>query len=236
MYDAQPNANHFLRQWLAHSLVLWPIVVVASVLAWLPLAILMVFLAQGSDLPFILRIINSVALMLIPGAAVGYCAGTSQLNLMRDHLKWQPKNWIHWSTIGGTLGSFAVLMITITFRQTMPSITQLMIAMPLFALCYSLGQWWTIRESTREAWMWILGNVVGGIVFSGLLFLNQPDMTIYGWQKVWMVAMWAFAVLGQATVTGIVLLWLYERPLPEQPEDAEYAHVYVEVHDDSYHR
>ena len=72
MNDAQPNANRFLGQWLAHSLVLWPVAVVASVLAWLPLAILMVFLAQGAELHVVLRIINGLALMLIPGAAIGY--------------------------------------------------------------------------------------------------------------------------------------------------------------------
>ena len=235
MNDAQPNANHFLRQWLAHSLVLWPVAVVASVLAWLPLAVLMVFFAQGSELPLLLKIVNSFALMLIPGAAIGYCAGSSQLSLMRDYLNWQPENWIRYSTIGGTLGSFVVLLTTIILRDMMPTITQLMIAMPLFALMYSLLQWWTIRKTTRDSWMWVLGNVVGGIVFSGLLFLNQLDGAVADWQKVWMLFMWVFAVLGQATVTGIVLLWLYERPVPETP-DEEYAYAYVEVRDDTQQR
>lgn len=228
MYETDINPNRFLRDWLLGSLPLWVTSAVASVLAWLPIATVMVFILRGSEPNLLLRAISIVSLLILPGAAIGFCAGDAQLNLMRDHLHWNPQDWRRNSAFGGMVGGALVLLMPSATQTVLSDQTQLLLIMPIFAFCLSIAQWWTLRHTAQEAWLWILGNVVGGIVFSGLFFLNQPTLATE-FDKLLLLGLWVIAVLSQAAVTGIVMLWLYDRPLRDNDTEREYARVFLEV-------
>jgi hypothetical protein len=236
MHNIRPNPNRFLMEWVLDKVLLWPRAMIACVLAWAPLAIVVVVIVQDSEPALWLRILTITAGLLLPGIAVGFVAGEAQYRLMRDHLDWQPLHWIRNSTIGGALGGGVALLST---AWTDSSITeQLLFAMPLFALFLSAAQWFSLRRVTHSAWLWILGNLVGGIVFTGLFLINHPGpfnpLGSFG-----TLFMWLLAVSAQALITGIVLLWLYDRPVLEWDNDddeRELAPIYVEVYTDDHRR
>jgi Cu/Ag efflux pump CusA len=82
----------------------------------------------------------------------------------------------------------------------------LMVLMPLFVGIVSVLQWMTLRYAVKQALLWVLANVVGGLIFSGMLWINAPRMD----NDISWVAPF-IAVLGQAFVTGIVMVWLFEK-------------------------
>jgi hypothetical protein len=53
-------------------------------------------------------------------------------------------------------------------------------------------------------------------------------MSIYGW---WVIGLWLLAVLAQGAITGLVMLWLYDRPVNDWDleDEKQVAPVYLEV-------
>lgn len=222
------NPNLFLRQWLAHAIGIWPVAAVASLVAWTPIAIVLSLLGQFESLTFIINGISTLAFFTIPGAVIGYVIGDFQQTLMRQHLHWDVSEWVKFSVFGGFIGGMLVILMMLLFGTQVSEQVQLILALPLYILPLSVAQWWTIRRDALEAWMWILGNVVGAIVFSGLFFINQP-LPLTDAQPINMIIMWLIAASALGIITGIVMLWLYERPLAEHDNENELAPVYVEV-------
>ena len=71
---------------------------------------------------------------------------------------------------------------------------------------------------------------MGAIVFSALFFSTQT-MPFHLVEPLGDLLRWLLATGAMGVVTGVVMLWLYERPLTEfDDENAELARVYVEVH------
>jgi hypothetical protein len=93
-------------------------------------------------------------------------------------------------------------------------------AMPVFVLVVSVFQWLSLRHAVRQAWLWILGNGIAGIVFSGVLTRNQ---SYFGGNVPFLaLGIIALAVLGQGFITGYVMLFLFEKKLlPLVPEGRE---------------
>ena len=224
------NPNRFLREWIGNSIYIWLIAAVVCFIALVPFAILYgVFHQEGVSLEM-MRWFMAIALMTIPGVVIGYTVGDRQENLIDYHLHWSLKGWTRLSMLGGFFGGVLVVAKALAFQSLAGHPYLLMLNMPLYVLCLSIAQWLILRNVAREAWLWILGNVVGGIVFSGILFLNQPSPThpAYGWI---LLGLWGLATLGQGIITGIIILWLYDRPIDEWDDnDAEVAPVYLEVH------
>lgn len=223
------NPNRFLRDWIGNSIVIWPIVAVVCFVALAPFAMIYGFALDGGITHPFMRWFMAIALMTIPGIVVGYTVGDRQENLIDTHLRWTLRGWTRWSMAGGLIGGFLVIIKTL-FLETLTSHQFLLMSnMPIYVLCLSIAQWQILRQVAREAWLWILGNVVGGIVFSGVLFLNQPSAELPAY--IWIVlGLWGLATLAQGAITGILILWLYDRPINEwNNEDAEAVPVYVEV-------
>lgn len=223
------NPNRFLRHWMMHAIGVWAVAAIASLIAWSPIAILISVLGQYDSLTFLINIISTVAIFTIPGAVIGYMIGDFQRNLVRDLLRWDLTGWIKHSTFGGLIGGIAVIIGMMVFGGYLPERIQWMLTLPIFIMPLSISQWWLLRTSTREAWMWILGNLVGAIVFSGLFFNTQtiPFSLI---EPLGGFLTWVFAAASLGIITGIVMLWLYDRPLSEfDNENAELARVYIEV-------
>lgn len=224
------NPNRFLRHWLMHAIFVWVVSAVASLIAWSPVAILIAVLGQYESLFFLVNILSTVAILTLPGAVIGYMVGDFQRNLVRDLLGWDLTHWIKYSIIGGVLGGLSVIAGMVVFGTSLPERVQWMLTLPLFIVPLSACQWWVLRPTTRDAWMWILGNLVAAIVFSGLFFSTQT-MPFSRAEPLSSVFNWLFAAGSLGIITGVVMLWLYDRPISEfDDENAELARVYVEVH------
>lgn len=171
----------------------------------------------------------NLGIFIIPGLSIGYIIGDIQYNLLRDFLDWTFIDWIKYSAIGGLIGGMAVLLLNLLLVNYLPQRLQWMMVLPVFILPLSLMQWRLLRDVAREAWMWVLANLTGAIVFSGLLFSLDP-LPFIERSPLIDIMMWILAASSFGFITGIVMLWLYERPLSEwDDEDAELAPVYIEV-------
>jgi hypothetical protein len=232
MEERRTLYNRFLWMWLIDSVGVWPVAMIACALVWTPILLLGVLFGRGDELPALLEVVTLLAMMILPGMTIGYVVGDLQRNLIRSQLHWYVKDWLRWSVLGGLLGGLLAVVGTWFGAHWFPERVQWMLLMPLYVFGLSLGQWWVLRRLAQESWMWILANVVGGIVFSGLFFLNQSDPGD-PYHSLWMLLLWLAAVLAQGVITGIVLLWLYDRPVdqPDNPLDEgdNLARVYVEV-------
>ncbi|MEL6307387.1 MAG: hypothetical protein AAFQ52_04540 [Chloroflexota bacterium] len=221
--------NRFLRHWLFHALVIWPIAAIASVITWLPVAVVASMMGGYDNLTPIVNGISTIGLLTLPGMTVGYMVGDVQWRLMGDHLNWRQKGWVRMSIIGGLLGEWLMVAGTLLLANSLPERTQLMIMLPLFIVPLSIAQWWILRRTTRDAWLWILANVSGAMVFSGVFFMN-PMFPFVSIEPLSSLLLWLLAASSLGIITGIVLLWLYDRPLLDWDENSELARVHVEVY------
>lgn len=223
------DENRFLRHWLVSSLGAWPTAAVACLIAWLPIAILSSLIAQFESLEFVAQGLLNLGIFIIPGLSIGFIVGDIQYNLLRDFLDWTFIDWIKYSAIGGLVGGMAVFILNLLLVNYLPQRLQWMMVLPVFILPLSLMQWRLLRTVANEAWMWVLANLTGAIVFSGLLF-NLHPLPFIEHSPLIDIMMWILAASSFGFITGIVMLWLYERPLVEwDDEDAELAPVYIEV-------
>lgn len=221
MNEDRANTGQFLREWLAASVFVWPLVLGAWVVTWIPVGFL--FNTIGQTL--LGELVAWLLLLILPGALVGYIVGDAQSSIMRDTLRWWSPQWARRSAIGGLMGGVLVLALNYIFDASISDHLQWVVSMPLFVLCLSIGQWSALRHMTADAWLWIVGNLTGGIIFSSLVFINAPVMQAPWLQFVWFVV----AAAAQGAVTGYVIIWLYERLRRTPDDEREYARVYVEV-------
>lgn len=220
------NSNRFLVHWMLSALLVWPMSLFLSLLLWTPVSLLLNFLPpQFSSEPIILML-EIFTLLIIPSLVIGYVLGETQKTLIHDELDWNLSHWLKLSIGGGISGGLLVTAL-FYFLSGFDERTLWILAMPAFMLVLSSFQWLEMRQVAREAWLWILANVTGACVFSGLLFINQlnPMGDNYTFLS---FGLWILATLAQGMITGIVLLWLYDRPIIEN--EHELAPVYLEVH------
>lgn len=222
MPSVKYNPNRFLNHWLLSALFIWPVVGIACLILWSPLALVFSLLGVYREYSLVSEISSVLSLLLVPSSVIGYFAGHFQSNLLHHELSWEIKDWQRQSLIGAICG--AGLVILGSYFQLED--TELWV-MPLFVLGLSSLQWLSLRHESRDAWLWILGNLAGGLVFSGLMFVNPPQ-ALNAMNALGVILWWALSAAMQGLVTGIVMLYLYERPLQE--DGRELAPVYIEVH------
>lgn len=219
------NSNRFLVHWMLSALLIWPASLFMSMLLWTPISFLLSFLHPWFSSEPIILMLEIVAMLIIPSFVIGYVVGETQKTLAHDDLDWYLNHWQKLSIVGGVSGGLLIATL-FYFVNGLNEQTLWILAMPIFMLVLSSFQWLEMRKVAREAWLWILGNVTGACVFSGLLFINQLDPMSENYPFL-NFGLWIFATLAQGMITGIVLLWLYDRPIADS--DDELAPVYLEV-------
>ncbi|MEO1290747.1 MAG: hypothetical protein AAFV93_23645 [Chloroflexota bacterium] len=226
--DVKPN--DFLLHWILNALGVWLVASVAILVSWTPIAIIISILNQYPLLEPLVPIISTIALFTLPGLSIGYVIGDMQQRLLHNFLRWNfGTEWVRVSSFGGLLGGILAMGTLFLVGHHLSERMQWMIALPLFILPMSFLQWRILREVANNAWLWILGNVVATIVFSGLFFSTQP-MPFELIDPLHGILMWLLAASALGIITGIVMLWLYEHPRTgwHEPND-ELAPVYIEV-------
>lgn len=202
--------NQTLAYWVMFSFAAWPLafcaiwlVVFAYTLMWINEG------AIGAWFELALYFIGAGTL----GSLVGISVGVLQRLLLRRYLFWTADHWVLSSSLGGALGGIAVMIVSSSFDLVTPyNITILYVAMPLFTGLLSLVQCLSLRQATRKPWMWFLANVVAGMVFSNLIFLQGhyvDESSIFIDSRLMMY--WSLAVCAQGLITGIIMIYLFER-------------------------
>lgn len=225
MTDVEIRPRAFLIGWLVGGVLVYPIVVMLFAALWGALALVFgSFYRPGTS--DVMDFIGAIVGVLVTGAVIGFSMGAVQRWLLRRYLCWTADRWRRYSTLGGAIGAVVAALAygfarTMIYRRTgyyMGSMDMAaMVLMPLFVGIVSVLQWMTLRYAVKQALLWVLANVVGGLIFSGMLWINAPRMDS---DVAWMAAV--IAVLGQAFVTGITMLWLFERlayPIHDEDDD-----------------
>lgn len=216
--DYHIEARPFLVRWIAYSIIIWPMAIFCVGLLAFGLSIVV---ASFQNLTSFFWLNTMIWLITVPisGAIVGFCVGHLQRGLLRKRLYWAADHWRNMSMVGGVVGTIIVVgLIALLDGEQMNSDDLLILAMPIFMLCVSIAQWIRLRHAVRAAWLWIVSNVAGGMVFSGLVFMNQPDWYSYNYSLL-MMGIWFVGIIAQGAITGQIMLHLFQTQLqPMQPE------------------
>lgn len=215
------RSTRFLIGWLAGTVCAWPLGYAIIWFIFLPLDMM---LRRSGAVPFPYYADVSAALV---GLMIGLCVGVIQRLLLRRYLRWTADHWRWVSALGGMLG---VLAIFYTLRglqgsgwlaPVQESVGFAALVMPLFAGGLALVQTLALRAAVRHGWLWVLANVAGGFVFSGLLVAHRPDAPLMS--SVQDLLRGLGAVLAQGYVTAYVMLFLFEKHAYPVAPDAEGA-------------
>lgn len=136
---------------------------------------------------------------------LGLATGAAQWVVMRRYLP-QSARWVPATLVGYALCALIVAGANwAQLARSGPWDDALLVG--LFGTVIGLCQWWVLRRSYRQAWLWVVATAVG---FLGVFWLTQtPSQT-------WSVFIIRSTVVGTlvAVVPGIVLVWLVRRRTP----------------------
>lgn len=225
MDEYQIKSRPFLARWIMYSVFVWPMAIFCLGLSGFAVSIIAASFQQFPLANPLFSIVRAAAVPML-GATVGYCVGLLQRGLLRQRLYWAADHWRAASTAGGAIGAVAVLgllSLSADHRSIYGDDAIFFWVMPLFALCLSAAQALRLRHAVRAAWLWVVGNLAGGMVFSGFVFLNEPDFNHLNYAFL-MLGLWLLATAAQGAITGQIMLHLFQTQLlPMQPENASEA-------------
>lgn len=205
------DTNSFWMRWLGSSLFVWPMSIVVTLILFVPVA----FLFGAFGLSFINSSVEDVIIsgmvMILAGGAIGLSVGFLQRYVLVNVLFWTADHWRLSSTIGGVTGAIVLGVLSLITDQYLLEDTLFTVAaMPIFATVLSLVQVFALRVAVRQSWLWVLANLVGGLVFSGLAMRNSLDPRAWG-ELVGGLGLSVLAATAQGIVTGYIMLFLFER-------------------------
>lgn len=218
--------------WVVSAVFAWPLSAIALGLLTMPVQFLVPderFYGDNTASSLL------VAVFFVPmaGGTIGFVIGSLQYWLLRKKLYWAADGWRRWSFFGGVLASFIVIVAGLAIELAPESIQdrwQTLIWMPAFVIPLSFMQLQPLRRAVRNAWLWLLGNAVGGVVFANVLAMNDPASNGDESGMLWLGII-SLAVGAQAIITGFVMLYLFERHLRPMETDEEAQRSYGSLWD-----
>ncbi|MEL6524345.1 MAG: hypothetical protein AAFQ07_01425 [Chloroflexota bacterium] len=217
LYRIQPAKT--LGWWLLNTFFVFPLSAMIVGIVILPVAYVLSSLFDYNDT---VGAITGLAAVPVIGACIGLAMGALQRPILRQRLYWAADNWVRWSMLGGAVGAIVVAIYSMIEANTgvfnLSENEFVLSLMPLFLLVVSCFQTLKLRHAVKQSWLWIIGNVVGGIVFFGVLASNPIDAwnPYYGWLVFGLLIL---SVVALGLITGMVLLFLFENNLyPMQAE------------------
>lgn len=232
MKQYEERTMRFLLSWIGSSVVVWPAAIFACLILfsafWIVVDLIDVVLLQlAPAAPW--QTIGLLVLGVVPGLAIGFVVGNLQDTLLSNHFGLPAYRWSRRTILGSTsAGVLVVLLAFFTPGDLLANYWEI-IAFPVFMVIVSVAQWSLLRRDARHAWMWVLANAAAGIVFVGLMSMNQPSRDLV-WYPFLQIGLWLLAAAAQGAITGIVMLWLFDHRDSEWDDKREKAPVYVEVY------
>ncbi|MCA9894201.1 MAG: hypothetical protein KC615_14525 [Anaerolineae bacterium] len=218
MIRRSSNHNaHFLFDWLRTMLLTqW-----GGIVAVVALFLLLYQPLRGDEL-----ILSFVGVLTFT-----FILGQNQQHFLANRSREPFDNWTLASIIGGLVSVWPVTLffgeVNSILRylgwQEMLSGLQSIVPHTMLFLFTLIGivQYFRLRQYYDHAWLWILANIVGGMMY--LTFINVSDVPQ-------LIVMLTLSMLAQHIVTGVALLYLFQQD--SEPEDGlrDYAHAYVELY------
>lgn len=219
-YDIK--ASSFLFWWMACAVVVWPLALFLTGLMMFVLSTVVSAMGLAMTAPGAgsLRLVYEIGVGLfmttLVGGIIGFSVGHLQRSLLQTRLYWVAENWRFWSAAGGILGGIVcglLLVINPAFVFDFQADGMLLVLlMPFFMAAVSALQWRSLRHVVDHAWLWVLSNVAGGMIFAGLILMNQPPTYTVNY-SLGIIGLWLLATLAQGLVTGFIMLHLFETHL-----------------------
>ena len=217
MDDPYPyDSKGFLWRWLVASVLVWPLALILGVVSGV-----VGFSVSGTLNP----LFNTILTIGLAGGTVGIAIGLLQRNIIDSQFDWEAPRWLLVSMLGGLLGGLILLVLGPSLSSMSDPFYNLNfffdvpLLMPLYMLPVSAAQWWALRYRVEGAWLWVLANGVGGLVWSLIVTDTNAlsDTITYG----------LLATLAQGAITGGALLWLFQTARREAAPSpvAYYEHV-----------
>ncbi|MGJ3239414.1 MAG: hypothetical protein ACFE0Q_11960 [Anaerolineae bacterium] len=196
-----------LAWWLAYSLFIWPMSIVALAMVGLPLLYLTNGLFYSQLYHPMLEMSLTVLGVPFAGVIFGACLAFLQRDILRTRLYWTADDWYRWTIIGSVAGVIVIGVLALIYPRLFWYNHNQLYVMPIFLTVLSLFQVVSLREAVKQTWLWVFAHLVGGVVFASVLrsaYDNPPHNDLL---------MMILAVLAVGLVTGIVLLFLFQRHL-----------------------
>ena len=179
------NSWQFLLIWVGIHILVWLVV-------W--------FILDNMGRFNPLELFNAILMGLGFGIPIAIVQHQIVLRLLNADLQ----HWIPLSAIGWVIGG-------IILHVTASNNTAFSLQILLFFLIPALFQSIILWQHTRNAWLWVLANAVGGIVMSLFVITNRND------------ELTALTVGGalQTIVSGIAIYWLFFQPKIKKQKKAK---------------
>lgn len=218
------KAFSMMAWWIACSIFVWPVALMALALVLFPLGFVLSYFQPSYLSPnyqyyqFVVMIIVAPIFGMLIAASMSFLQGW----VLRTRLYWAADDWRKWTVLGGAVGGYTVLILSYILDNYVSGYSYIgdsaiILAMPVFITIISAFQFFALRHAVKDAWLWILGNAVAGIVFAGLLIGNQPAYTDPDYELM-QLGLIVLAPLVLGFITGYVMLFLFEKKLlPMQP-------------------
>lgn len=157
----------------------------------------------------------------LPGLIFGAILGACQRQALRDHMKWTANRWVIYSALGGALGS-TVLM----YLSTSAQLTDVRLALSLSVVCVAIGQWFSLRQAVRDAWLWRLTYLSGALSSVSLIYQIGAVPVLE------LLLRAGLFFLMPALVSGLVIAYLFnKRGYP--PDLSTFPHLLLDEADEA---
>lgn len=191
-----PNESETISPW--SLLITW---MLANLLGWacgLILSALLTLLA--SSISWFNEDRGSISITLL---SLGMFVGIVQWLVIKRYLS----NAYRW--IGATFLGYMLCLLIITLGNALHfgrvGLLDDVLLLGLFGIAVGISQWWILRKSFQQAWLWVLVNAIGFLVF--LILVAYPagslaELLFFG------------TILGtvSAFFSGAALIWIVRQP------------------------
>jgi hypothetical protein len=133
-------------------------------------------------------------------AVIGWSVGYLQKLVIEMRLGWHGQGWVSASIAGSLLGVLAVAVVVTLFPRFTTQYSPAYL-MPIFITPVAICQWWVLRRAVHQAHLWVWANIAAGLSYAFV-----PD--VFAGHAFWIVVL---APLAQSALTGMMLIWLFER-------------------------
>lgn len=209
-----------LLWWIACSFFVFPLVIVTVAVIAIPsVSIIAAIVPNYYQYSFLDTTLTLVAIPVV-GAIIGGCMAFLQRWLLRTKLYWAADKWTRWTMIGGAVGASLAIFAANIIQEVSPIYYYddefFLYLLPIFLGVVSMFQVLALRHAVKQSWLWIIANIVAGIVFAGVLIGNQYHSSLY-------LGIILLSVISLGLITGFTMLFLFEKKLlPMQADVGEF--------------
>ncbi|MDQ7027958.1 MAG: hypothetical protein Q9P44_20650 [Anaerolineae bacterium] len=211
------SSMRFMLMWVFGSVIaFYGIAILALIILFASsMVAAFLFMTTQQELTVTGAIIFTVIVYSLIGLFSGLIVGSVQKSLLQQKTEESFKGWIVASALGGIIGlnitGFTVgqqIMNLISNLKIPPQETVMMLGLQLLLIplaAIGICQASILMRYVKGAWVWVLANVVGGVVVISLSIATATGTLIAPFSIIFIVIALSAA---PGIVTGFAMLWL----------------------------